>query len=642
MSQQVIYVAKSSGLCGGIRVVLEHISHLRKRGYDAKMFYLQDTPDSWFREKIPANKFNSVAELQKALKQETGIKVATWFETAYWVSDCLASNDRGYYLVQDIEESYCVTAQHKEIANNTYKLGLKHLATSKWVSEQLASRFGLPSVPISLGLDFDTFKPVPDSKRDMFRVLTQCRVWSAGPNLKGWNTAKQAVEKAFELDRAISLVTFSIENKQKCRSDMAHIHIQRPDDKWLNELYNTSGLYLLSSNHEGFGLTAAEAMLVGTPVVCTLADGNSEFCIPGKTALTAEPGDYETLSKYILHLFHNQEYADSLAKQAQDFIKQYTWERSIDALEYEFFNKAKPISYADSNTLSFATSSLDTSIEYPVMPKVSITEDSPLASIVIPTVNDFEKTRDCIESIKKHTSVSNLEILVVDDGTQDQEILYQLQEYLSSLPFSKLLKNYQNLGFSASVNKGMRNSLGKYLILCNNDIRVTPNWLTEFIKSANSSEDVAIVGAKLLYPDNTIQHAGMSKIHNALSFPHIARYEQSHSINASFDKYVWAVTGALFLIKRQALEQLGGFSTAYATAWEDVDYCMHALTSNYKVLYSSNTIAYHSEGATRGATFAQKRQKPLIWMEREQSGERYFRKKWAGLLYKNKLENISK
>jgi glycosyltransferase involved in cell wall biosynthesis len=372
------------------------------------MFYLQDTPDSWFREKIPANKFNSVAELQKALKQETGIKVATWFETAYWVSDCLASNDRGYYLVQDIEESYCVTAQHKEIANNTYKLGLKHLATSKWVSEQLASRFGLPSVPISLGLDFDTFKPVPDSKRDMFRVLTQCRVWSAGPNLKGWNTAKQAVEKAFDIDRSISLVTFSIENKQECRPDMAHIHIHTPNDKWLNELYNTSGLYLLTSNHEGFGLTAAEAMLVGIPVVATLADGNNEFCIHGKTALTAQPGDSDTLAKHIVHLFQNQDYAASLAKQGQDFIKQYTWERSIDALEHEFFGKSKPL-VQESINLSFVTSSTDTAIEYPKMPKVKLSEDSPVASIIIPTVNDFVNTKACIESIKQHTQMSKVD-----------------------------------------------------------------------------------------------------------------------------------------------------------------------------------------------------------------------------------------
>src|SRR5204863_10112787 len=102
------------------------------------------------------------------------------------------------------------------------------------------------------------------------------------------------------------------------------IHLTPSDDQ-LRELYSQAGVYLMSSNHEGFGLTAAEAMACGCPVVSTRSDGNEEFCRDGFTALTAPAGDYETLARHCLTLMHNPDYADRLARNAREFIQQYSW-----------------------------------------------------------------------------------------------------------------------------------------------------------------------------------------------------------------------------------------------------------------------------------------------------------------------------
>src|SRR5207245_324906 len=95
----------------------------------------------------------------------------------------------------------------------------------------------------------------------------------------------------------------------------------------------------LTSTHEGFGLTAAEAMACGCPVVATRAHGNEEFCIEGRTALLAAPGDIETLAQHCLRLQADPRLAGELAANGRSLIQGYTWDRVIDRLETEFFGK---------------------------------------------------------------------------------------------------------------------------------------------------------------------------------------------------------------------------------------------------------------------------------------------------------------
>jgi len=100
------------------------------------------------------------------------------------------------------------------------------------------------------------------------------------------------------------------------------------------------------------------------------------------------------------------------------------------------------------------------------------------------------------------------------------------------------------------------------------------------------------------------------------------------------------VTGALFAVRREVLRRLGGFSTAYATAYEDLDYCLHAWSCGVRVGYCAELAACHQEGKTRGATMDQKQARPLIWAERERAGRLYFEKKWAALREVESFETL--
>src|SRR5262249_15479056 len=142
-------------------------------------------------------RFGDVKALQQALAETRGIKVATWHETAPWVADSLRPGDRGYYLVQDIEESYCTTPQEIERVLQTYTLGLRPITEGTWVSDQLRERFGLDPVFVSIGLDFDVFREQP-AQRDPNMIFTQARTCSgggaAGFRLKGWETARAVAQ----------------------------------------------------------------------------------------------------------------------------------------------------------------------------------------------------------------------------------------------------------------------------------------------------------------------------------------------------------------------------------------------------------------------------------------------------------------
>lgn len=100
------------------------------------------------------------------------------------------------------------------------------------------------------------------------------------------------------------------------------------------------------------------------------------------------------------------------------------------------------------------------------------------------------------------------------------------------------------------------------------------------------------------------------------------------------------MTGAFFAVRREVLQKLGGLSTAYATAYEDVDYCLRAWSHGVRIGYCADVAAYHEEGGTRGTTPEQKSARSLLWAERERAGRSYFEKKWACLRGVEEFESL--
>lgn len=631
----IVYVLKVAGICGGVKVVLEHVSRLRERGHNACAWFVSEGPH-WFGRAVPVVQFTSERALRKALAAFRGIKVATWYETAPWVAESLQPGDRGYYLVQDIEDSYAISPEQAAEVHRTYALPLRMITEGTWVREELKRRFGADSIFVSIGLDFDLFWP-RRTARDPNQIMTQQRTWSgggsAGARLKGWQTAQDTVRRCHELNPRTALVTFSIEEKLTFAQGLNHVHFQAPSDQQLAELYSQAGLYLLTSSHEGFGLTAAEAMACGCPVVATEAQGNEEFCIDGYTALTAPAGAVEMLAEKCMTVQADPVLARELGRNGREFIRKYTWDRVIDRLEREFLGQQGPeiVIEPPKRPVRFARMEEE---EYPRMELPDATVDW---SVVIPTLNDVRKVAACVESCRQCAGpATTLQFIVVDDGTRDPAILAELRELAERMDF-ELLLNHQNLGFSATANHGMRHARGRFILLCNNDIVFFQPWVQPLEQAFAADPQVGVLGARLLYPDGKLQHAGMHKIPRELQWVHSYGGEAGDHPQAVTNRYVWAVTGAIFALKRETVQRLGGLSTAYAMAHEDVDYCLRAWANGVRVMCCGECVAYHEEGGTRGATADEKRSRPLLWAERDKAGHLFFNTKWASVRY---LENF--
>jgi GT2 family glycosyltransferase len=428
-----------------------------------------------------------------------------------------------------------------------------------------------------------------------------------------------------------------MEDRPQCAGVQPHEHFKAPPDGMLAKLYSQAGLYLLTSTHEGFGLTAAEAMACGCPVVATYAQGNEEFCIDGQTALMAPAGDVERLARHCLTLQNDRRLAAELCDNGRRLILDYTWDRVIDRLEHEFFGRHR----SEPGSEKLAAAPRNTQAADAEYPDLELPAQASLdCTVVIPTINDAQLVGQCVASCRRFVPANaQVEIIVVDDGTQDRAVLDELRRASEDLGF-RLLYNHQNLGFSATVNHGMRHARGRYVLLCNNDIVFFQPWLEPLEQAFDADPELGIVGARLLYPNGSIQHAGVDKVAGQLQWNHTFSGWPGDHPEVNQSRCVWSVTGALFAVRREVLQWLGGFSTAYATAYEDLDYCLHAWSYGVRVGYCAELAACHQEGKTRGATMDQKQARPLIWAERERAGRVYFEKKWAAFREVESFETL--
>jgi GT2 family glycosyltransferase len=380
--------------------------------------------------------------------------------------------------------------------------------------------------------------------------------------------------------------------------------------------------------------------------------------------LTAPAGDVEALARKCRELQANPKFARELGQNARSFILNYTWDRVIDRLEREFLGRPGPdvIITRPTQTVTPPREEVDEDQGYRALADVEFGRDEPAipaaenitgeypdlqlpaeatadVTLVIPSVNDYELVTQCVRTCRRYLpSDARAQFIVVDDGTRDPDILDKLQAASKELDF-ELLLNHQNLGFSASVNRGMRQARGRYVVLCNNDVLFFQPWLEPLERAFQADPHLGIVGAKLLYPDGSLQHAGVDKVPGQLKWHHAFGKKPGDHPPANQSRYVWSVTGALYAIRRETLRRLGGLSTAYTTAYEDLDYSLRAWAHGVRVGYCSEVAAYHLEGGTRGATET-KKSKFLLWAERERYGVAYFERKWMFLRYVENFQSL--
>jgi GT2 family glycosyltransferase len=271
-----------------------------------------------------------------------------------------------------------------------------------------------------------------------------------------------------------------------------------------------------------------------------------------------------------------------------------------------------------------------------------ISDPKPKASIVIPTRNNFALLKKCIDSIFNKTTYSNYEILVINNNTDDPKTLKFLNQ-LSGDPRITIIHNSDPFNYSTLNNKAVKFASGEVLVLMNNDIEViTPEWLSELISHAIRPE-IGAVGAKLWYPDNTIQHAGLILgVGGVANSAHhrLGKHQDDYFSKSNLVQSVSAVTAACLAVKKSLYEKVGGLDEEnLGIAFNDVDFCLKLLELGYRNIYTPYAELFHHESASRGYDTSPEKQARLA------KEEAFMWDRWGDILrndpaYNPNLSNI--
>jgi GT2 family glycosyltransferase len=231
----------------------------------------------------------------------------------------------------------------------------------------------------------------------------------------------------------------------------------------------------------------------------------------------------------------------------------------------------------------------------PTRPEPTEVPGRPTASIVIPVHNKATITRQCLDVLLTEPEDEiDRQLVVVDDGSTDMTPLL-LAKYSDRI---RVIRHETALGFARACNAGIAAATGEFLVLLNNDTVPTSGWLSALVNYAVQHPAAAVVGAKLLFPDDTIQHAGVAIGLDALPHHIYAGFPAEHPAT-SLSRRFQIVTAACALFRRGPWQELGGLDVAFQNGWEDVDYCLRAGEAGYEVHYCAESVVYHFESATR-------------------------------------------
>lgn len=258
-------------------------------------------------------------------------------------------------------------------------------------------------------------------------------------------------------------------------------------------------------------------------------------------------------------------------------------------------------------------------------------QGNPKVSIIIANKDHKKDLKICIDSIIENTTYKNYEIIIVENNSETKEI----QEYYKILERNKKIKTikYNEKGFNYSKinNFGVSKSNGEYIVLLNNDIKIiTKDWIETMLGNCQR-EDVGIVGAKLLYGNGKVQHAGV-----VLGLTGVAGHvnsgldenEPGYMARNIISQNVSAVTGAMLMISKKDYEEVGGLDEEFPVAYNDIDLCLKIRAKNKVIVMNPDAMAYHYESRTRGYEISTEKAKRL-----EEDSNR-LKNKWSDILDK--------
>ena len=260
----------------------------------------------------------------------------------------------------------------------------------------------------------------------------------------------------------------------------------------------------------------------------------------------------------------------------------------------------------------------------------------PLVSVLIPTRDHAKITGACLKSIFEKTTYKNYEVIIIDNGSTEKETLDLFDRYKKEHENFRVLVEDIEFNYSRLNNLAAKKAKGDFLVLLNNDTEIiSPDWLEVLVGYAKRSH-VGAVGPKLLYPDNTLQHAGV-----ILGLGGVASHAYLGSerddlglcgrLRVPYD-YA-AVTGACLCVSKKKFEEVGGLEEDLKVAYNDIDFCLKLLKKGYYNVFLPMVELYHHESKSRGSDFDPDK------IKRFDSEQDYMWEKWGDLLKDDKFYN---
>lgn len=253
--------------------------------------------------------------------------------------------------------------------------------------------------------------------------------------------------------------------------------------------------------------------------------------------------------------------------------------------------------------LNIPVLSVEKGVDYGIYHTIFELIKKPLVSIIIPNKDHTEDLDLCIRSIIEKSTYQNLEFIVVENNSTEDRTRAYYEKIQEEFSFVRVVKWEREFNYSAINNFGVTFSNGEYLLFLNNDTElINPESIHEMIGFLQR-EDVGIVGARLLYSDDTIQHAGVVMGFGGIAghtFIGLHKAESSYFNQAMCARDYSAVTAACMMSKRSLFDEAGGFSEELAVAFNDIDYCMKVRSLNKLVVYAPYALLYHYESKSRG------------------------------------------
>lgn len=299
-------------------------------------------------------------------------------------------------------------------------------------------------------------------------------------------------------------------------------------------------------------------------------------------------------SQHIYHipkiLYHWRMHAGSTAQEEQ--VKPYAFEAGVKALQESLDRRGeKAIATIKPGLPGFYT------VRYDI-----VNEDK--ISIVIPTKDNAKVLETCLESVFEKSTYKNFEVILIDNNSEEKATFELLDKYEKRYPkqFVRLTLPIP-FNFSTLMNKGVEVAKGDYIVLLNNDTEIiTPDWMEAMLEQAQR-ESVGVVGVKLLYHNDTIQHAGVViglggvAGHTFIGLP---KDSPGYFYYITSTNNYLAVTAACFMVKKEKYWEVAGFNEDFSVEYNDVDFCLKLAEAGYNNLYVPYVELYHYESLTRG------------------------------------------